>query len=199
VVVLPGTLEYEVTPVVEPGEVRVTISERAYNELDPGARRIELDPDEHLRTAERGRLLSVPVPLTPLVSGVNVELNPDYVTLRAMLKERLQEASISAVPIKIEASLDIFNDYNVEVKDAGAILTRPVTIRGPAEMIERIKAGDIRLRGVVSLTAADKADPGRFRYQTPRFILPEGVALVTDPEPIEFRLLEKPPVRSPSS
>ncbi len=191
VVVLSGSLNYERQPVIEPSEVKVTISELEYNALDESARCVLVDPDEYLRTAPRGRLLSEPVPLHPVVGGVSVELDPDFGTLRAMLKEELQEATISAVPVRFEASLDIFNDYNVEVKDAAATLTRPVTIKGPAEVIERIQAGEIKLRGIVTLKAADKAEAGQFRYQTPAFNLPEEVAIIGEVDPVEYRLVEK--------
>ena len=192
VVVLPGTLDYEVPPSVDPAQVEVTISELDYAQLSPDDRRVLLDPDEHLRTAQRGKLLHSPVPLTPVVGGFSVQLDPDFVTLRFKLKEQLQEATIPAVPIKIEASLDIFNDFNVEVRDAGAILTRPITIKGPADLVSRIVSSEIKLRGVISLTAVDKTDPGRWRYVVPRFDLPEGVELKSDPDRVEFRLVVRP-------
>jgi hypothetical protein len=192
VVVLPGTLDYEVPPSADPAQVQVTISELDYAQLDPADRRVVLDPDEHLRTAQRGKLLHAPVPLTPVVGGFSVQLDPDFVTLRYKLKEELQQATISAVPIKFEASLDIFNEFNVEVRDAGAILTRPVTIKGPADLVNRIESGEVKLRGLISLTAMDKADPGRWRYVVPRFDLPEGVELVGEPDRVEYRLVVRP-------
>ena len=187
--VLRGSLDYEGPLVVDPTEVEVTISELDYERLDRADRRVVLDPDEYLRTAPRGQLLSTGVPLTPIVGGFNVQLFPESVTVQFKLAEQLQEETLSAVPIKIESSLDIFNEYKVEVRDAGTILTQPITIKGPIEEIERIRAGEIRIWGVISLTAADKADTGQYRYLTPRFNLPEGVELVTEIEPIEFRLV----------
>ncbi len=187
--VQPGSLEYEGPVIAEPTEVAVTISELAYNELPPTDRRVLLYPDEHLRTAPRGKLLTTSVHLTEMVGDYSVSLEPDIVTLRFKLIEELQEETISAVPIKIEASLDMFNGYRVEVRDAGAVLTRPVTVKGPTQAIEQLRAGQTRIWGVISLTADDKANPGRYRYLTPRFNLPEGVRLVEQPEPIEFRLV----------
>ena len=189
--VLRGSLDYEGPLVVDPTEVEVTISELDYGRLDPADRRVVLDPDEYLRTAPRGQLLSTGVPLTPIVGGFSVQLFPESVTVQFKLAEQLQEETLSAVPIKIESSLDIFNEYNVEVRDAGTILTQPITIKGPIEEIERIRADEIRIWGVISLTAADKADKGQYRYLTPRFNLPEQVELVTEVEPIEIRLVPR--------
>src|SRR5690606_36656149 len=124
-------------------------------------------------------------------------LNPDVAKIHFKLKDNLQEATLSAVPIKIETSLDIFNEYNIEVGDNAVILTQPIRIKGRPEVVERIRAGDIRIVGVVSLTAADKALPGKYRYFTPRFTLPEGVELTATPEPIEIQLVPRAPNGGP--
>ncbi len=188
----PGALEFDGPIVVDPAEVKVTISELDYAQLDPADRRVILEPDPHLRNSPAGVLMSKAIPLRAVVGGYSVELDPNYVTVRFKLSEQLEEETLSAVPIKIEASLDIFNDFRVEVREPGAILTQPITIRGAAEIIERIRADEIRIRGVITLTASDKADPGQYRYLTPRFNLPEGVSLVSETEPIEFRLVPLP-------
>lgn len=195
-----GTLEYETPPRTEVSEVQVTMSELAYRELeakDPTALRVLLDPDEYLRTAPRGVLMTDIVPLKSVVGGYQVQLDPDSVILRFKLQERLKEMTLSAVPIKIEASLDLFNNYEVEVRGAGPVLTQPITIKGPPEVIERVESGDIRIHGAIALTAADKADPGTYRYRTPRFILPEDVELVGEPADVELRLVLRKPGADP--
>lgn len=187
-----GALDYVVAPVVDPAEVRVTISEIAYNRLPRDERHIVVEPDEYLRTADRGVLRTEPIPLVSIVGGILVQLDPDTVNVRFKLAQQLRDLTISAVPIKIESSPDIFNAYDVEVRDAGAVLTRPVTIRGRSEVVERIQAGgEVGFWGTISLTAADKADPLEYRYVTPRFNLPDGVELAGDVEPIEFRLVPR--------
>lgn len=185
------SLEYEVQPLVDPENVSVTISELALKSIDKELRRVILDADEHLRTAERGKMLEKVVPLRPVVEGFGVRLDPEYVTLRAQLKAQDREKVLDVVPIRIEASMDIFNDFNVEVRDAGAILTQTITIKGPIEFIERVESSDTKIHGVISLTAEDKANPDKFRYITPRFSLPAGVILVGEAEPIEIRLVPR--------
>lgn len=195
-----GTLEYETAPRSEVTEVQVTMSELAYRELeakDPTVLKVVVDPDEYLRTAPRGVLMTDIVPLKSVVAGYQVQLDPDSVILRFKLQERLKEATLSAVPIKIEASLDLFNNYEVEVRGAGPVLTQPITIKGPPEVVERIVSGDIRVHGAIALTAADKADPGTYRYRTPRFFLPEEIELVGEPTDVELRLVQRKPAAEP--
>ncbi|HRX86927.1 MAG TPA: hypothetical protein P5572_18035 [Phycisphaerae bacterium] len=189
VFVRPGTLDYDGPIAVDPTEVEVTMSELDYAKLNPEDRRVVLDPDEYLRTAPRGEFQSRPVPLRSVVGGYSVQLNPDFVTVKFKLSEQLQEMTISAVPIKIEASLDIFNRYRVEVREPGTILTQPLTVKARSEVLERIRSDAVRIYGVISVTAADKAELDQYRYQKPQFNLPDGVELASDPEPIEFRLV----------
>jgi hypothetical protein len=185
------SLKYLAEPIVDPSEAAVKLSEIDLQNIPVESRRIYLDADEHLRTAERGKMLEKVVPLRPVVGGFNVQLDPEYVTLRAHLEDQLRDETLPAVPIRIEASMDIFNAFDVEVRDAGAILTQTITIRAPAEIIERIHANKIKVHGVISILAEDKTNPDEFRFVTPRFSLPPGVTLVGDPELIEFRLVSR--------
>ncbi|HNO76872.1 MAG TPA: hypothetical protein PKN33_02340 [Phycisphaerae bacterium] len=185
------SLKYDTEPVVEPSEVSVKISELDLAQIPEDSRRVYLDADEHLRTAERGKMLEKVVPLRPEVADFPVQLDPEYVTLRARLKEDLREETLAAVPIRIEASMDIFNAFNVEVRDAGAILTQTITIKAPIEVIERIHAKEDKVYGVISIGAEDKTNADEFRFVTPQFSFPPGVSLVGEPELIEFRLISR--------
>ena len=198
VVVLPGTLDYEVPPVPSPATVQVSISELEYRNLDEADRRVVLDPDEVLQTAPRGELQSIAVPLVSLVGGINVQLDPDFVTLRFQLSDQSKIVTVPAVPIKFEASQDIFNAFDVEVEGAGSILTQPVTVKGPPEVVDRMLSGDIKIKGVISLTAEHKLESDS-HYGTPRFDLPENVELTAEPERIEFRLIARAPKEAADS
>jgi len=189
VFVRPGTLDYDGPIVVDPTEVNVTVSELEYAQIPAADRRVVLDPDEYLRTARRGELQSQSVPLKSVVGGYGVQLDPDFVTVKFKLAEQLNEMTISAVPIIAQASLDIFNRFRVDVRESGAIVTRSIKIRGRNDVLERIRTNAVRVSGVINLTSADKADLDKYRYQKPQFNLPEGVELISDPEPIEFRLV----------
>ncbi|GJM25640.1 MAG: hypothetical protein DHS20C16_20550 [Phycisphaerae bacterium] len=189
--VVHGSLEYDTEPTVDPVEVSVKLSELDLENIPNESRIVILNADEHLRTAERGKLLEKVVPLVPIVNNFSVQLDPEYVTLRAQLKEQFRKETLPAVPIRIEASMDIFNAFDVEVRDAGAILTQTITIKAPTEIIERILAGEKKVHGVISIAAEDKANPDEFRFATPRFSLPAGVSLVGEPELIEFRLVTR--------
>ncbi len=185
------SLKYETEPVVEPKEVSVKISELDLAKIPEESRFIKFDADEHLRTAERGKMLEKVVPLRPVVADFPAQLDPEYVTLRARLREDLREETLPAVPIRIEASMDIFNTFNVEVRDAGAILTQTITIKAPIEVIERIHAKEDKVYGVISIGADDKTNADEFRFVTPKFSFPPGVTLVGEPELIELRLVSR--------
>jgi hypothetical protein len=186
-----GALDYDGPVTVEPASAKVLMSELAYAKLAPEERRILINPDEFARTARRGALVSENVPIPAVLAGMPIKVTPDVAKIRFKLKDNLQEATLSAVPIKVEASLDVFNEYNVELRDGAALLTQSITVKGRPEVLDRIRAGDLRVVGVVPLTAADRAFPGKFRYFTPRFNLPEGVELVGTPDPIEIRLVPR--------
>lgn len=190
-----GGLVYEIEPEAEPTEVAVTISERALSQIPKDDRKVIIEPDNYLTGAAHGVLGTEVVPLTPVVASISVLLNPDFVKLRFKIKDLAEEAVISAVPIKIEASPDIFNGYKIEFKDAGPVLTQPLTIKGPPDMIERVRRGELRIFGVVSLTAANKAAVGSLQYLTPEFKLPKGLVRVGDVESLEFKLV---PIKSPA-
>ena len=193
ILVQPGSLNYEGPIMIEPTEVLVTISELAYESLPPNERKVLLYPDEYLRTAPRGKHITDSVPLTKMVGDVGVQLDPDSVTLRFKLAEELREETLKSIPIKIEASLDLFNGYNVEVKglSKGAPFTQPITIEGPSHIVGQLLAERTKIWGVITLSAEDKANPGQYRYLKPRFNLPEGVKLVGDTKPVEIRLVKK--------
>ena len=193
ILVQPGSLNYEGPIMIEPTEVMVTISELAYESLSPDKRKVLLYPDEYLRTAPRGKHITDSVPLTKMVGNVGVQLDPDSVTLRFKLAEELREESLKSIPIKIEASLDLFNGYNVEVKGLGkgAPFTQPITIKGPSHIVGQLLAERTKIWGVITLSAEDKANPGQYRYLKPRFNLPEGVKLVGDTKPVEIRLVKR--------
>lgn len=193
-----GALKHRIPPSVEPDEVSVIISERALAHLTEDQRVVTLNADEFLKTADVGKLGSINVPLRQVVEGISVQVDPDHVALRYEIEERLESTTIPAVPIKIEASADIFNGYTVEFKDAGPVLTQPLTVKGPRELIERIESGELRIHGVIALTAANKAAAGSFQYVTPVFKLPKGIERIAPPEAVEFRLVPRNSPINPS-
>jgi len=191
-----GAIQYDIEPEADPTEVAVTISERALSQIPLDQRSVIIEPDNYLIGAAHGVLGTEVVPLTPVVASQSVLLNPDFVKLRFKIRDRVKETTISAVPIKIEASPDIFNGYTIEFKDAGPVLTLPLTIKGPPVLVDRVERGELRIFGVVSLTAANKAAGASLQYTNPEFKLPKGIERAGDVESLEFKLV---PITSPST
>ncbi|UCG17155.1 MAG: hypothetical protein JSV19_03820 [Phycisphaerales bacterium] len=191
-----GSFDFGVEPTVQPGEVQVTISHIELNGLDPNRpgipaeqRYVALNVSRHLSTFPEGELFSRDVLIDPQVAGVGVKVEPAEVRLMAELRERRRQATISAVPISFQASQAVFNRYFVDRRDNFTLLTQPITIRGPEDVVERIVSGETKVFGTIPLTTPDADSVGVFRHVTPRFVLPADVELVEAPAPVEFRLM----------
>jgi len=193
----PGTLDYDVDPSVEPDHVQVTISQRRFKAVPAEKRRLVLQAKNLLRNKPKGQLLSFPVPLEAKVDGIDVkEVTPARVDLRATVRELRVTDTIPAVPIRVAGSVDLWNEFRVDLGDRSTLLTQPITVRGPAEIVARLVAGDIKVTGLIALSRHDTLGPGRDRAKRPVFVgLPPGVELA-DPdtiECIEFRLVREEP------
>lgn len=187
-----GTLEYDVDPTVEPDRVQVTISQQRFSAIPAEKRHLVLQAEGLLRNRKKGELLSFPVPLEAKVDGIDVKVVPAQVNLRATVRELHITDTIAAVPIRFSSSVDLLNEYGIELRDQTTLLTQPITVRGPAELVDRLVAGDIKVTGLIALNRDDTLDPGRYRAKRPTFVgLPPGVELATPEaiESIEFRLV----------
>ena len=186
-----GALDYDVDPTVEPDHVQVTISEQRFNAVPPEKRRLVLRAESMLRNRKKGELLSFPVPLEAKVDGVDVKVVPARVNLRATVRELRITDTIAAVPVRFSSSVDLANEFRIELRNRSTLLTQPITVRGPAELVDRLVAGDIRVTGLIALNRDDTLDPGRYRAKRPVFVgLPPGVELANPEavESVEFRL-----------
>ena len=193
----PGVLDYDVDPSSEPDHVQVTISQRRFNDIPAEKRRLVVPAEDLLRNQPKGQLLSFPVPLEAKVDGVEVkDVTPARVDLRATVRELRVTGTIPAVPIRVAGSVDLWNEFRVDLGDRSTMLTQPVTVRGPAEIVARLTTGDIKVTGLIALSRDDTLEPERDRAKRPVFVgLPPGVELA-DPkaiEPVEFRLVRDEP------
>ena len=193
-----GTLDYDVDPSVEPDHAQVTMSESRYTAIPEEKRRLVLRADSLLRNKKKGELLSFPVPLEAKVEGADVKVAPAQVTLRATVRELRVTGTIAAVPIRFTGSIDLWNEFQIELRNKSTLLTQPITVQGPTDIVGRLVAGDIKVTGMISLNRDDTLEPERYRTKKPAFIgLPPGVELA-DPnaiEGVEFRLtrIDPPP------
>ncbi|MFH0980698.1 MAG: hypothetical protein V2A79_04060 [Planctomycetota bacterium] len=191
-----GTLDYDVDPSVEPDHAQVTISERRYDAVPEEKRRLVLRAENLLKNKTKGELLNFAVPLEAKVDGVEVRVTPERVNLRATVRELSVTGTVAAVPIRFTGSADLWNEYRIELRDRSTLLTQPLTVKGPAEIVARLVAGDIKVTGLIVLSRDDTLAPGPYRAKKPVFVgLPPGIELV-DPVAIasvEFRLVRAEP------
>ncbi len=193
------SFDFEIDPTVEPTQVRVTISELALRGLPPDIpgippdqRYVALNINRHLAKFPVGTLFSRDVMLEHRVAGANVRIEPPEVRLVAQLAQRRKETTIPAVPINFQGSATVLNRYFIEQRDPFTLLTQPITVRGPAEAIDRIASGQTKVFGIITLTTPPADQVGKFQDAVPRFSLPSGVELVGSPDPVEFRLVPRP-------
>ena len=187
-----GTLDYDVEPSVEPDRVQVTISERRFHAIPQERRHLVLRAEHLLRRKQKGELLSFPVPLEAKVDGVDVKVSPARVDLRATVRELRVTDTIAAVPIRFTGSVDLWNEFRVDLRNRNTLLTQPISVRGPAELVARLVAGDLKVTGLIVVNRDDTLDPGRYRARKPVFVgLPTGVELATPDaiESVEFQLV----------
>jgi hypothetical protein len=184
-----GNLEYEVPPTVEPRDIQVTLSELGLQRLE-GQQRVLLDVEDLLRDRPKGEPQRIEgVPLPSRVGGVEVGLEPDTVTVFATLREQSKNGTIAAVPIVVGSSVDIFNRYEVETREGTTLITRAITVRGPPAVVDRLVSKDLRVTGLVYLTADLVAQADEFRELSPTFDLPPAVRLVGPVPPVVLRLV----------
>ena len=191
IVVERGGLDYDVEPTAEPDRATAVLSELALATIPEERRNLVLRADVHLRSRPSGLLLDFEVPLEARIDGVEARISPSQVRLRATLREQRTTATIAAVPIRFEGSADLLNEFRIELRDPGAILTQSITVKGPPVAISRLASGDLKITGVITLTRADALETSQFRFKKPAFHLPPSVELDESDEVagVEFRLV----------
>jgi hypothetical protein len=192
----PRGITFETAPKVEPAEVQAAISERGLTQLqNAGAPlRIVLDIEKELREKSKGEPLRIPgVKLPTRIGDVEIKPMPETVTLFATIKEQTSRATILAVPINLSLSLEniirYMDRYRFETRDGSTLLTRAIDVEGPADVVERLKAGSIPVTGRITITGNVFANPDEFHELRPEFDLPPGVKVAGTVAPVEVRMV----------
>jgi hypothetical protein len=85
---------------------------------------------------------------------------------------------------------DVQRGYYVRPSEASNL--RPdVFVRGHKSLLEQLAPQQIFM--YVEVMVADVAGSARLIQRVPRVVLPDGVELAREPEPVEFELIERPP------
>jgi hypothetical protein len=191
--VLPGGLDYDIAPTVEPDEVTILIAESGWNRIrDTADAAVTVNAAQFLAGQLEGKLIRKEIPLVdPKLGDIPVRAEPDKLTLSASLREQRKVAALKAVPVRFESQIDIFNSFSIETREKEPLLTQSIRVKGPAEVIDKLVSGEIKVLGVIQFTANDTVEGVGFRYYTPAFHLPAGVELMDEPAPVELRLVRR--------
>ncbi len=191
-----GLLQYEVPPQAEPDEVTVTMPETALAQM--GNRRVPLNVEDLFRDSPAGEPQHRSgVPLPQKVAGADVRIEPPTVSVWATLRKQSKTATIPAVPITVQASIENFNRLEIETRDGRTLVAVAITVQGPPASVDGLVDGRTQVYGRVVLTEALVAQAGDFVELQPMFDLPPDVRLAAPVPPVEVRLRARGPQMGP--
>ncbi len=178
----PGQIQYIAPPRVEPNTVVVNILRSRFARIKDAQPHILVDAETHLRDQSEDVALRLPIPLERVVHSElgNVsarDIEPDTVTLRATLRQRVKDATLQAVPIKFQLSRNLLNGYDIEFRDRNPVETLTVRISGPAEEVDRLESGERRTFAIITIGSTNILDQAEYQFFRPELNLPAGVTL----------------------
>ncbi len=184
---------------VRPPTVKVTLPQSQQDKLDQteivaNIEALEAHREQinaHLRdnALKPGQAIELyDVPLVRPAAGAILKLEPEWVSVTAVIERRDQGKLLRGVYVRFEVSWDQWRKYDLEVKDK-ADLALEVTVRGPSDVIASLTPQDVRAFVEINTSDAIKTEGWLTRAVT--FVLPEGVVLDQTAPQIQFRLVEK--------
>ncbi|RJP30331.1 MAG: hypothetical protein C4547_16855 [Phycisphaerales bacterium] len=188
----PLQLEYEVEPKLQPSQITVDTTALAYARFEGQNPTIEIDVEPDLRGKPRGEpvVLDLPVPLTRF--GPNARSKVETVQVFATLKSaQKRTVTIPTVPIRLAPTILAFG-RPFRAKLVGRetnLLTQTIVVTGTDEALNRLDPNNSGIYGVIPLHEADYERPGPLEPRTPAFILPAGIRLDQEAEPVRIELV----------
>ncbi|HNQ22299.1 MAG TPA: hypothetical protein PKK06_04325 [Phycisphaerae bacterium] len=188
------TLGYDAPPQLSRNSVTVRMRESLYPQLLESGQPPEIDIapefERLVRDQAPGNSVSITVALDVQPFGPDAEIIPDTVRVTATVQAQRATEVIPTVPILLAVSFaNLERAYRAVTADGSTLVTRPVKVTGPPEAVARLRRGETRAYGVIQLRDADLARPDMPLLGTPDYVLPPGIRLADEPEPIEFRLV----------
>lgn len=185
-------LQYDVRPQLDRSTILLRMPESHFADFQASGRplRVSVDPERVLEEQPRGQAVEVPLTLVPSEWGFPEEaaLLPATVTVSATVKADRVTREIGTVPILLATSFANFGTpLRAVPPDGGILVTRTITVTGPARLVERMIRGE-RPVGIVRLKEEHLERPGVQQSFIPEFHLPPGVELAQDPQPVVFTL-----------
>lgn len=156
-VVMPGDAEVSAV-VAQPRRVRLTFPSAALPLVDEGVEiAAVVSPDQlaALSLGDRATVRDVPLRLPVVLEGQPfVRLDPAAVSVIATLEDREDSVTLDTVPVQIQRPAFQAERWSVRVEEEDQLLTG-VVVSGPAELIARIRAGELRVFATVTLSPDD--------------------------------------------
>jgi len=186
-------LQYDVKPQLDRSIVSVEMLQSHFNEYEALGKplRIAVDPEQLLEDQPPGQAVEVPLTLVPSDWGFPEEatFTPSAITVSATVKADRVTREIGTVPILLAVSFANFGrSLRAVPPDGGILVTRTITVTGPAHQVERMSMGE-RPIGIIRLKEEHLEMAGTQLTFVPEFQLPPGVELAKDPEPVVLTLV----------
>lgn len=151
---LPREIAIDGDPVINPDRVRIRLPETLSQTLPPDARAVAAPSDSELiklrADGPQTILANIRPPLRGLSSGTPLVVEPQQVQVTLRLRQAIDSVTLPTVPVWF--SLPPTEDgakWNIEILDK--FLT-DVTVSGPSEEVQRVKAGRLAIKALIEFT-----------------------------------------------
>ena len=151
----PEGTQLDGQPEPTPAVVMVRLPESVARTAGDFAATVKLAPDV-LATLAEGRRATVtaPVTLPQPVQQEAVRVTPGQVRVTLTLRSRVETASVAGVPVYLRLAPAEAGAWDIELAPEHRTLA-DVTVSGPADVVEQIRAQKLKLIGYVALSAED--------------------------------------------
>jgi len=117
----------------------------------------------------------IDVTLPPGMAALpNVSYQPRRVKVSFTVKKKEDEYTVGLVPVLLNIAPNLARQYNVEV-DQENLLLRDVKVKGPSDVIARIRAGTLKLEALLRMDPEDLEK--KIHSKLPELRLPPGVTV----------------------
>lgn len=177
-----GQLDYTVPPRIEPSSVSIRILKSTFERIADAQPHLLVDAEDFLRDQSEDVALKFPIPLEhDIYSERGIfparSVEPDTVTLRATLRQRVAYGTLQAVPIKFQTNRNILNNFVIEFRDPNPVETLTVKITGPIETVKRLESGERKTFAIINIGSSDTLNQAEYQFFRPELNFPPGVTL----------------------
>ena len=143
------------------------------------------------------------VPLEPAVDFQDnwwlgySKISPANINVTITIRKQTDTLELASVPILLVAPWSQLQRYSVVLEDNQHLLTRPISIAGPSDVIEKIRQGQVKVWAELRLTAED-LEKGITSQQV-HINIPPNVQIESAIPVVHFSVTAKQPIIPPTS